>query len=86
MVVGVEVKPGKPYTHRYEASHGRLRICQVWVPQFYYFHLLGVLQAAHFVTSILLLNFMELPQYCYLLCVNAEQLSYSLFAGYTWQL
>ncbi|TVU11190.1 hypothetical protein EJB05_44759 [Eragrostis curvula] len=25
---GVEVKPGKPYTHRYEASHGRLRICQ----------------------------------------------------------
>ncbi|KAG8049495.1 hypothetical protein GUJ93_ZPchr0009g1071 [Zizania palustris] len=25
---GVEVKPGKPYTHRYHPSHGRLRICQ----------------------------------------------------------
>ncbi|KAL6643332.1 hypothetical protein ACP70R_018997 [Stipagrostis hirtigluma subsp. patula] len=25
---GVEVKPGKPYTHSYQASHGRLRICQ----------------------------------------------------------
>jgi hypothetical protein len=26
---GVEVKPGKPYTHRYQSSHGRLRISQV---------------------------------------------------------
>ena len=26
---GVEVKPGKPYTHTYQADHGRLRICQV---------------------------------------------------------
>lgn len=25
---GVEVKPGKPYTHSYNPSHGRLRICQ----------------------------------------------------------
>ncbi|WVZ83162.1 hypothetical protein U9M48_030335 [Paspalum notatum var. saurae] len=25
---GVEVKPGKPYTHTYQANHGRLRICQ----------------------------------------------------------
>ncbi|KAK3132402.1 hypothetical protein QOZ80_6AG0520890 [Eleusine coracana subsp. coracana] len=25
---GVEVKPGKPYIHQYEASHGRLRVCQ----------------------------------------------------------
>ncbi|KAL6838976.1 hypothetical protein ACP4OV_031203 [Aristida adscensionis] len=25
---GVEVKPAKPYTHSYQASHGRLRICQ----------------------------------------------------------
>lgn len=25
---GVEVKPGKPYTHRYHSSHGRLRISQ----------------------------------------------------------
>ncbi|VAI30627.1 unnamed protein product [Triticum turgidum subsp. durum] len=25
---GVEVKPGKPYTHSYNLSHGRLRICQ----------------------------------------------------------
>ncbi|KAM0826737.1 hypothetical protein ACQ4PT_068679 [Festuca glaucescens] len=25
---GVEVKPGKPYTHRYQLSHGRLRISQ----------------------------------------------------------
>ncbi|XP_051186287.1 peptidyl-prolyl cis-trans isomerase FKBP43 isoform X1 [Lolium perenne] len=25
---GVEVKPGKPYTHRYQSSHGRLRISQ----------------------------------------------------------
>lgn len=25
---GVEVKPGKPYTHTYQAGHGRLRICQ----------------------------------------------------------
>uniref|UniRef100_A0A0E0LZF1 peptidylprolyl isomerase n=1 Tax=Oryza punctata TaxID=4537 RepID=A0A0E0LZF1_ORYPU len=25
---GVEVKAGKPYTHRHDPSHGRLRICQ----------------------------------------------------------
>ncbi|RLN33613.1 peptidyl-prolyl cis-trans isomerase FKBP43-like [Panicum miliaceum] len=25
---GVEVKPGKPYTHTYQADHGRLRVCQ----------------------------------------------------------
>ncbi|KAG0543112.1 hypothetical protein BDA96_02G161900 [Sorghum bicolor] len=25
---GVEVKPGKPYTHTHQADHGRLRICQ----------------------------------------------------------
>nr|ACF81380.1 unknown [Zea mays] len=25
---GVEVKPGKPYTHIHHADHGRLRICQ----------------------------------------------------------
>nr|CAB3456728.1 unnamed protein product [Digitaria exilis] len=25
---GVEVKPGKPYTHAYQADHGRLRVCQ----------------------------------------------------------
>lgn len=37
MDAGVEVKPGKPYTHRYKVSHGRLRICQVWVPSFRYF-------------------------------------------------
>jgi hypothetical protein len=29
MDAGMEVKPGKPYTHHYEASHGRLRIFQV---------------------------------------------------------
>lgn len=35
---GVEVKPGKPYTHSYNPSHGRLRICQVaHTPLFFYF-------------------------------------------------
>nr|CAB3453051.1 unnamed protein product [Digitaria exilis] len=28
MDAGVEVKPGKPYTHAYQADHGRLRVCQ----------------------------------------------------------
>nr|CAB3480652.1 unnamed protein product [Digitaria exilis] len=31
---GVEVKPGKPYTHSYQADHGRLRVCQATLSNF----------------------------------------------------
>ncbi|KAF8749573.1 hypothetical protein HU200_012588 [Digitaria exilis] len=31
---GVEVKPGKPYTHSYQADHGRLRVCQASLSNF----------------------------------------------------
>lgn len=41
---GVEVRPGKPYTHSYNSSHGRLRICQVArTPPFYFFYQVHVL-------------------------------------------
>ncbi|KAF8712082.1 hypothetical protein HU200_028918 [Digitaria exilis] len=35
MDAGVEVKPGKPYTHAYQADHGRLRVCQAFTLPFY---------------------------------------------------
>ncbi|KAF8647617.1 hypothetical protein HU200_065251 [Digitaria exilis] len=34
MDAGVEVKPGKPYTHSYQADHGRLRVCQATLSNF----------------------------------------------------